>query len=800
MFGDGISVGQAEGGLIGTGLLNIDGAATTVTIDSGDIGFILAGLSIDGVTSSTGTINVQNGATVNVTGRGGASGITLGRGGASMGTLNILGVDTTVNVIGAPGAVLVAGTLGEAVGDGTGILNVSDDGTLNIAGTTAGNGLLNIGLETGDGTVAVDDGGAINVDGTVNVAFTDGSIDTQTAALMLGATGSINAIDVAVGNRGTIDGTGTLSAQTLTIGSGGLAQLADLNNITSTIISGGTLDLSTPDQALSDQSWDINSGGTATVTGAFSVDSGSTLAVDDAQLNIGGEFALQGSASINQGGTVTVGGQFDIDAGGFLSGDMGSVIAPATVVGTGGSIGPGNSPGTLNFDGDLTLDGGDFIFEIAGPNLGEFDRINVDGTIDLVSGTVGVSLLNGFNPGGQSFDVLRATEVINVGADVDFLFNGPGPDFEFSIVNEGGFEFGRVTFIAFDVATLAGLDEQQQLTAGYLDTVCPNIELLGAQTAAQTDLDARCGSLRNGANTDAQIVTALDAINPDELIGTVNSALRFGNVQHGNLARRLNGLRNGANRVDLSNLNIQTDNASISGEDLQNVIEELANDRFERWGFFSDGRINFGDRDSSTEVPGYDFDTIALTVGTDYRITNNFYLGAALGYNEVNADFDVGGGLLMQSFSLSILGTYFKGDSFYADALVNYSRGDVETDRRVFYDDVSGPIRRKARGDTDSDQFSAGLGMGFDWAKNRWVFGPHAGVNYSDTVVDGFNETGADGLNLSIPDVESESFTANLGIHASLTLTPSWGVVVPYAQVDYVQEFETKDAPNRYVS
>ena len=201
-------------------------------------------------------------------------------------------------------------------------------------------------------------------------------------------------------------------------------------------------------------------------------------------------------------------------------------------------------------------------------------------------------------------------------------------------------------------------------------------------------------------------------------------------------------------------------------------------------------------------IPGFDFNTVSLTLGTDYRVRDNFVLGAALGYNQVDADFDAGGGIDVESFNLSLLGTYFSKGGFYLDGLASFGWSEVDTARTISYTDAFGAIGRSARGSTDSEQVTVGLGTGFDISKGRWVFGPHLGLNYADTIIDAFEERGALGLNLALPETGVRSLTANGGVHVSYTLTPSWGVLVPYTRLDYVREFknDTERANVRFVN
>lgn len=796
-FGDGVTVGVSSPGFAANGTLTVQGAGTALSVDTADTGFLTAGVAANGIDAAVGVINILDGAVVNVVGTGANSGVNLARGGNSQGTLVLDGAGSTLNVQGVQGFVAIGLDFFGEIGDGDGLLQVTNQAELNVSGLTPGEGFLQVGFGTGDGVVEVNSGGVINIDGRVFISDESANNSSQTGRITVNDTGVLNAGRIGVGNRGVLEGTGTITAERLFVFGGGSANLDSVEDIAFISLPGGSLTTANRfDLGLTGEQSVLVSGG-----GQFS-------AVGDSQLGAAGFtsslgltdantlFSITGAATVST--TVTVindavfqaPGGIDVNAGGLLNGDGGTFIAPTVNINAGGSLEPGNSPGTLNISGDLALNGGQLLFEIAGNQPGEFDVLNVDGNVDLNAGTVNLSVLGGFNPGGQRFDILTATGTYSQDPAVSFVNLGPGPDFEYSTRTVGGTTIGSVNFLAFDIGGLATLSANQRPLALYLDDLCPAVESLAVQNAAELDLDLRCGGIRNGANTEAQVATALDAISPDEVFGTFQRLLNFTTIQHGNLARRLNGLRSGATRIDLRNFNIESEDVSISGDELQAAVEELLNERLDRWGFFSDGRVNFGDRERSTSVPGFDFDTISLTLGTDYRVRENFVLGAALGYNQVNANFDAGGGVDVETVSLSLLGTYFRGSSFYVDALASFGWSEVDTARQVRYSDAFGAVNRKASGSTDSHQVTAGLGTGFDFSKGRWVFGPHLGVTYANTVIDAYAEQGALGLNLALPETAVRSLTANGGLHLSFTTTPSWGVLVPYARLDYVREFK----------
>ncbi len=78
-----------------------------------------------------------------------------------------------------------------------------------------------------------------------------------------------------------------------------------------------------------------------------------------------------------------------------------------------GSLSPGNSPGSMAFGGDVILDDADVRMELAGTTAGqEHDHVHVAGLLD-VSGSLDVTLLDGFQPqAGDTFHLLDFGQIV----------------------------------------------------------------------------------------------------------------------------------------------------------------------------------------------------------------------------------------------------------------------------------------------------------------------------------------------------------------------------------------------------
>jgi outer membrane autotransporter protein len=354
-----------------------------------------------------------------------------------------------------------------------------------------------------------------------------------------------------------------------------------------------------------------------------------------------------------------------------------------------------------------------------------------------------------------------------------------------------------------DISGLALLTPNQRALAVWVDDVCPRLQDRGAQNVLEEDLLDVCGRLRDPDNLDTQVADALDAINPDQWMAATTVALRLTRVQHGNLAQRINSLRSGATGLDTSGLNVHVHGLPVPQEVAAELLRSMlgggasaddliGGEDFGRWGLFANGNINFGDQSRTVNQAGFDFNTLGITAGIDYRLRDNLFLGVAFGYANVDVDFArAGGDMDVDSWNLSLFGTWFQTDRYYVDALVNYGRNDYDSKRHIRFSDAQGLFERTAIGDANGKQLSAGLAAGYDFGRGPWTFGPHAGTDYLDVDIGRVREQGAGALNMIVGRQSAKSLTLNAGGHASYVYTATWGVFIPHLRLDYVRELET---------
>lgn len=212
-------------------------------------------------------------------------------------------------------------------------------------------------------------------------------------------------------------------------------------------------------------------------------------------------------------------------------------------------------------------------------------------------------------------------------------------------------------------------------------------------------------------------------------------------------------------------------------------------------GAFFSGSFTTGDKDATAFEPGFDFDNWGMTAGVDYRLMENLVLGLAFGYSETETDlYHSAGDIDSDGYAFSFYGIY-NIEALYIDAIATYGAQDYDTARRVRYV-VDAPVDQTFTGDSESDEYSLGVGAGYDFSHGGFTYGPYLQFNYSKSEIDGYSERLAGnntdpgfGLALSFDDQNVESFTSVVGGQASYAVGTKFGVLRPQVRLDWEHEY-----------
>jgi outer membrane autotransporter protein len=353
------------------------------------------------------------------------------------------------------------------------------------------------------------------------------------------------------------------------------------------------------------------------------------------------------------------------------------------------------------------------------------------------------------------------------------------------------------------------LDRRQRDVADVLDTACAALAVLPNPTGPQSDLLARCRDLATQSGSDpAAVARALSQLPNDVGLNLARAGDEAMRGQTGNLDQRQRALRSPGQRVQMAfamntpggSLPLSTLPALAGTADADATREE-AGSQFERWGAFVNGSIGRGRSRQTGLNPAFEYDLGSLTAGVDYRFSDRFVAGAALGLNRDSTDYAAGRGQLDSEGSvLSAYASFWLPKDAYLDASLSYGRNRFELERSLRFTLGSLAIDQRASADTDATLIGGSLSLGRDWQQRSWNLGAYVRAQFSRVEYDAFEEQlisgrAGEGFGLRVESPVWNSLEGVLGGRASRAFSYDWGVLMPNLSIEYSREF--RDDPTR---
>lgn len=356
-------------------------------------------------------------------------------------------------------------------------------------------------------------------------------------------------------------------------------------------------------------------------------------------------------------------------------------------------------------------------------------------------------------------------------------------------------------------SVLANANINELRVSRRIDSICTRLQ---PGNEAQQDLLKLCTNLRSQGTTAKQALAALQVITPEELAAMAKSVRVLSFSRFRNIGGRMARVREGGSKgLSLAGLNLKYGNSVVTGEQMEAALDEsrdalgmgASGDEMlagSRVGLWVRGDLSFGDQDSTALESGFDFDAQTLTGGLDYRVNENLFVGTSLSVGKTEVDFDEQlGNTDTDNYALAFYGSLYRGAS-YVDAVLSYGWSDVDTERKIAYQDFGGSVDRLAKASTDGNECYISLNLGHSFDFSGIKFDPLVRFFYLDGEFDGFTETGAGGLDLTVDKQGFESMSLTASGQLSYTFLPSWGVVTPYVRLEYTSEFEDSADGVRY--
>ena len=696
---------------------------TAYTVNGGILDLNNFSLTMSSLNGTGGMVNLGTAPlTINNTGLGGYSGVIQGTGSLTKmgaGTQTLSGNDTYTG-----GTTVLAGTL--RAGSASGFVN-------NTAYTVNG-GILDLNnfpltMSSLNGT-----GGVVNL-GTAPLTINNTGLGGYSGAIQ--GTGSLTKMGAGtqtLSGNDTYTGGTTVLAGTLQAGSA-----SGFVNNTAYTVNGGILDLNNFSLTMSS----LN--GTGGVVGLGTA----ALIINNTDMDAySGVIQGTGSLTKNGYGTLTLSGQNT-----FLGGTL--VKAGTLVVNSAQALGLGNvvlQGGVLKSDsqpikvaGNYVQNGGGTLqLTLRGTAPGQYDTLNVAGHAAL-DGTLQLLFLQSFQP--KIGDKL--TLVLAAGG-VSGQFASALNPFDSLIGLELVYQPNSVLLEFPSDFTAFARTPNQQAVAAQLDAVAFDPREAPLLAFLQNE---PLGNL--GAD--------FEQLSPDSLSALYEISFSGANIQAANLENRFAEIRSGSTGFTSSLHLSNSPGTMVEGKDGKAVIEPsqspLTPSPENKWGVWTSGSGDFVNVSSDGNGQGYNFTTGGVSLGLDYRLTENIAVGIAAGYAHTWTNLTENGNIDVNSARGGLYAA-FSENGFYLNGYAGGGYNSYNTRRNV--------LRGEASGSTNGGEFDGYAGGGYDFHCGGFAFGPLVSLEYTYVGISGYNESGSLAP-LRIVSQNQDSLRSNVGLSALYT-------------------------------
>jgi phospholipase/lecithinase/hemolysin/uncharacterized protein YhjY with autotransporter beta-barrel domain len=190
------------------------------------------------------------------------------------------------------------------------------------------------------------------------------------------------------------------------------------------------------------------------------------------------------------------------------------------------------------------------------------------------------------------------------------------------------------------------------------------------------------------------------------------------------------------------------------------------------WSFYMLGNGGISDRQATVAANGFNLESVGGTIGTEYRISRNAFVGAAFDYSNPKARlFNNAGTTDVNSYQLGIYAAWADAH-FFAQGLATYGWQNFRNTRPGVVDTITS--------NPDGTTFVVGGKTGYLFDAARTQIGPIGGLTYARVRVNGYTETGDPALTLTVGRQTAEALVGSVGVQFRAPFLVNGRIISPY--------------------
>jgi len=215
-------------------------------------------------------------------------------------------------------------------------------------------------------------------------------------------------------------------------------------------------------------------------------------------------------------------------------------------------------------------------------------------------------------------------------------------------------------------------------------------------------------------------------------------------------------------------------------------------DAYSDWTLWGQPFGGYARQDSTSNVSGYSAKFGGLIIGTDRALGDDWRVGGAVNYSNTSVHGkDNLSGNTSTADNYGLIGyAGYTGNPWYVNLSAGVNRQNYNSTRRADFTGFSGSAQGKFNGQSVTLQSEFGYPLTLP---AEVVVTPLAALSYSYQHVDGYKETGGNGMALNVSSSHTQSVVSNIGARLEKTFDTGLGNLTPFAQVSWIHQYDNNE-------
>jgi uncharacterized protein YhjY with autotransporter beta-barrel domain len=199
------------------------------------------------------------------------------------------------------------------------------------------------------------------------------------------------------------------------------------------------------------------------------------------------------------------------------------------------------------------------------------------------------------------------------------------------------------------------------------------------------------------------------------------------------------------------------------------------------WSFYLLANGGVSDRPATAASNGFHLDSVGGTIGVEYRINPNAFIGAAFDYSNPEAHlFNNAGTTEANSYQFGLYGGW-TDRNFFAQGLATIGHQDYRNTRPGIVDAITS--------NPDGSTFVIGGKTGYLFDIGPTQLGPIGGLTYAHARVNGYTESGDPALTFKVGAQTEEALIGSFGVQLRAPFIVHGQIINPYLNLTAEDDF-----------